>query len=141
MPSDKLRIRHEKGTLTTRRRLAVRLVGEAIVIIVSVYTAIVLEGMSSDRERRASALESLRNVRAELLADEQQARDYARQKEERALLFSQLSDWLSSDGSIPADSFGVALEGILTGNVTAFPKRASWTTMVSQGSLPGHVHY
>lgn len=118
-----------------RRRFALKLIGEAILIIVSVYLAIVLEGMSSDRERRASAVESLRNVRAELMADQQDARAYARQKAERALLFSRLSDWLNSDGSIPADSFGVALEGILTGNVTAFPRRASWKTMVSQGQL------
>ena len=116
-------------------KLAIRLVGEALLIIVSVYTAIVLEGMSSDRANRASALASLRAVRAELLADQQTARDYALQKEERALLFSHLTTWLNSDGPIPQDSFGVAFEGILTGNLTAFPNRASWTTMVSQGQL------
>lgn len=121
--------------MKTRRRLALRFVGEAVLIVVSVYTAIVLEGMSSDRERRASALESLRTVRAELLADQQQALTYARQKEERAALFSRLSAWLRSDSPFPPDSFGVALEGILTGNLTAFPRRASWTTMVSRGQL------
>jgi hypothetical protein len=50
------------------------------------------------------------------------ARSYARQKDERRILFAQASDWLTSGGTIPADSFGVALEGILTGNVTAFPR-------------------
>lgn len=125
----------EDGRLEARRRLIIRLVGEGVLIVVSVYTAIVLEGMSSDRERRASARESLRQVRAELLSDQQQARDYAGQKGERALLFSQLAKWLNSNGPIPTDSFGVALEGVLTGNVTAFPRRASWTTMVSQGQL------
>jgi hypothetical protein len=121
--------------LKTKRRLALRLLGEGVLIVVSVYTAIVLEGLSSDRDRRVSAIESLRIVRAELLADQQQARTYARQKEERAVIFSQLSAWLRSDGPFPADSFGVALEGILTENFTAFPRRAAWTTMVSQGQL------
>jgi Family of unknown function (DUF6090) len=132
-----LRTTTEDGRLETKtvRKLALRFVGEAVMIVVSVYAAIVLEGISSDRGQRALARESLRTVRAELLADQQQAQAYARQKLERAVLFSQLSNWLNSDGSVPADSFGVALEGILTGNVTAFPKRAAWTTMVSQGQL------
>jgi hypothetical protein len=117
------------------RKLGLRALGEAFLIVVSVYTAIVLQGMSSDRDRRASALESLRTVRAELLVDQQQASAYARQKEERSVHFSRLSAWLNSDDPIPADSFGVALEAILTGNVTAFPRRSAWTTMVSQGQL------
>lgn len=104
-------------------------------IVVSVYVAIVLEGISSDRDHRALARESLRTVRAELLADQQQAQTYARQKDGRAVLFSQLSNWLNSYDPVPADSFGVALEGILTGNLTAFPRRAAWTTMVSRGQL------
>lgn len=104
-------------------------------IVVSVYVAIVLQGISSDRGQEAMARESLRTVRAELLADQQKAQEYAHQKEERAVLFSRLSRWLNSGGPIPADSFGVALEGVLTGNITAFPRRAAWTTMVSQGQL------
>jgi hypothetical protein len=121
--------------LKTRRAQIGRLAGEAVLIVVSVYVAIVLEGMSSDRERRASALESLRIVRADLQAELQLARTYAEDKRERTVLFARLSRWLTSDAAIPADSFDVALEGVLTGNVTAFPRRASWTTMVSQGQL------
>jgi hypothetical protein len=125
------------GKLKTKsvRRLVLRFVGEAAMIVVSVYAAIVLEGISSARGQRALAQESLRSVRAELAVDRQQARDYAVQKEERSGVFSQLSNWLNSDRSIPGDSFGVALEGVLTGNVTAFPRRAAWTAMVSQGQL------
>jgi hypothetical protein len=121
--------------LKTRRAQILRLAGEAVLIIVSVYVAIVLEGISSDRDQRASALESLRTVRAELQTDLELARTYARQKRERGVLFAQLSGWLSSDSAIPADSFGLALEGVLTGNHTVFPRRASWATMLSQGQL------
>jgi len=117
------------------RGFAFRILGQAVIIVCSVYTAIVLEGISSDRDRRESASESLQTVRAELLADQQQARDYALQKKERAARFYQLSKWLRSAGPVPEDSFGVALEGVLTGNFTAFPRRASWSTMVNQGQL------
>jgi len=119
----------------TIRGLALRLAGEAVMIVISVYTAIVLQGISNDRDQRALARESLLTVRSELMAEQQLALRYARQKKERGVLFSRLSKWLNSDGSIPADSFGVALEGILTGNITAFPRRAAWTTMVSKGQL------
>lgn len=118
-----------------RKAQVLRLAGEAVLIIVSVYVAIVLEGISSDRSQRASALESLRTVRAELQTDLELARTYARQKRERADLFHDLSSWLNSETAIPADSFGMALEGVLTGNFTVFPKRASWATMLSQGQL------
>jgi hypothetical protein len=121
--------------LKTRRVQLLRLVGEAVLIIVSVYVAIVLEGASSDRAARASALESLRTVRTELETDFSEALAYAEQKRDREALFYALSNWLRSDGAIPADSFGVTLEGVLTGNYTVFPRRASWTTMVSQGQL------
>jgi hypothetical protein len=97
--------------------------------------AIVLEGVSSDRDAQASAIESLRTVRAELEADLSEARTYSEQKRQRAALFSAASDWLRSDATIPADSFSVNIEGILTGNYTVFPRRAAWTTMVNQGQL------
>lgn len=121
--------------MNSRKAQILRLAGEAVLIIISVYVAIVLEGISSDRIQRASALESLRTVRAELETDLELARRYARQKRERADHFSRLSSWLNSDTTIPSDSFGEALELILTGNVTAFPSRASWSTMLSQGQL------
>lgn len=123
------------GALKARRAQALRLVGEAVLIVVSVYVAIVLEGVSSDRDAQASALESLRTVQSELETDLSEARAYAAQKRARAVLFSDLSNWLRSDAAIPVDSFAVASEGILTGNYTVFPRRASWTTMVSQGQL------
>jgi len=121
--------------LKTGKAKILRVVGEALLIVVSVYVAIVLEGISSARSQRASALESLRTVRSELESDLLDARALAEQKGERALVFSQLSGWLSSDDAIPVDSFAVALEGVLTGNYTIFPRRASWATMVSEGQL------
>jgi hypothetical protein len=121
--------------LRTKRPQLLRLAGEAVLIIVSVYVAIGLEGASSDRDARASALESLRTVRNELETDLSDAKTYAEQKRDREMLFSDLSNWLRSDATIPADSFGVTVEGVLTGNYTVFPRRASWATMVSQGQL------
>jgi hypothetical protein len=112
-----------------------RLLGEAGLIIVSVYVAIVLEGASSARSEQAAALESLRTVQAELEADLVEARAYATQKEDRSVLFAQLAGWLSSDVAIPVDSFDIALEGVLTGNFTIFPRRAAWSTMISAGQL------
>jgi hypothetical protein len=118
-----------------RRAQVLKFVGEATLIIVSVYVAIVLEGASAERTERGSAIESLRTVQAELERDLNEARVYAEQKRDRSSLFSDLSRWLRSDATIPTDSFAVTLEGVLTGNWTVFPRRAAWTTMVSQGQL------
>jgi type II secretory pathway component PulM len=89
--------RSRQVTLKNRRAQVLRLGGEAALIIVSVYVAIVLEGASGERAARASALESLRTVQAELERDLNEARAYAQQKRDRSSLFSDLSRWLRSD--------------------------------------------
>jgi hypothetical protein len=128
-------LRSRQVTLKNRRAQVLKLVGEAALIVVSVYVAIVLEGASADRAARRSALESLRTVQAELERDLDEARSYAEQKRDRSALFADLSRWLRSDAPSPTDSFAVTLEGVLTGNYTVFPRSAAWTTMVSQGQL------
>jgi hypothetical protein len=46
----------------------------------------------------------------------------------------QIISWLTYPSTLPADSFGVAMDSI-SNSWTVFPRRASWTTMVTSGQL------
>jgi len=43
--------------------------------------------------------------------------------------------WLTAPQAAPSDSLSVALLHVLTDNRTMFPRKSSWTTMVSEAQL------
>jgi hypothetical protein len=49
--------------------------------------------------------------------------------------YSNLARWLASPGTSPADSVAGALYQVSSENLTLFPRRASWTTMVAGNQL------
>jgi hypothetical protein len=112
-----------------------KLLAEGGLIIVSVYLAIVLEGMSQDRAARLSAhvalvqmLGDMREDVAEL--DEVRAHQLAQETHYNALIL-----WLEDPASMPLDSVAEAMDSIFMDNRTFFPRRSAWTTMVADGQL------
>jgi len=112
-----------------------RFLAEAVLIVSSVYLAIVLEGTSTDRGRRAEAVAALTALRAELELDHADAVEILGLQETQIESSERIRLWLSRPASAPADSLSVALLHVLTDNRTMFPRKSSWTTMVSEGQL------
>ena len=119
-----------KNTIPWRRFL-----GEAVLIVASVYLAIVLEGSSAERERRTEAIAALTTLQAELELDQADAQEILGLQEEQGRSNERIHAWLSHPLSVPSDSFSAALLHVLTNNRTMFPRKSSWTTMVSEGQL------
>ncbi len=112
-----------------------RLLAEAVIIVSSVYLAIVLEGASTEHERKTEAIAALTNLRAELRLDQADGLEILVLQEAQAQSHKQIQAWLSEPTSVPAEAFSVALVHTLTDNRTVFPRKSSWTTMVAEGQL------
>ena len=123
------------GSLKTKTIPWGRFLAEAVLIVSSVYLAIALEGASTERGRRAEAIEALTALRAELALDQADAKDILALQADQALSHERLQAWFLEPLSIPTDSFSAALVQSLTKNRTMFPRRSSWTTMVAGGQL------
>ena len=113
----------------------IRFLGEAVLIVASVYVAIVLEGVSEDRDRRAEALAALSNLRAELVLDRGDFSEVMEIQEGHARRYANTIRWLADPLSMPTDSFGVDVVEVIYNNRTIFPRSSSWTTMIASGQL------
>jgi len=112
-----------------------RLAAEALVIVASVYLAIVLEGKAQDRERAEEATAALAQLREELRSDQADIGEIRVAQEGLAIHYLKLMDWFADPVSLPGDSVQEALDHILTNNRTMFPRSSAWTTMVASGQL------
>jgi hypothetical protein len=112
-----------------------KLLLNALVLVVSVYVAIVLEGISEQRTRHREAVEALRMLRAELALDRQDLAIILQAQLDRDIRHRRIDHWLSDVGMIPTDSFAADFRALFSVNRTMFPRSASWTTMVSSGQL------
>lgn len=112
-----------------------RFLGEALLIVVSVYVAIGLEGVSSERARRIEATEGLRQLRAELVLDRADAQSVREAQERISDDYTRMVDWLESPSTMPADSFGASLRRLSLSNPTAYPRKGAWTALSSNGLL------
>ena len=112
-----------------------RFIGEGALIIISVYFAIVLEGMSQDRKAELSAHAALAQVLEELrddLLDVNEIRAYQLVADEK---YGALFQWLANPESMPLNSVADAMDTIFLTNRTLYPRRSGWTTMVAAGQL------
>jgi hypothetical protein len=112
-----------------------RLLIEGALIITSVYVAIVLEGMSQDREARLSAHAAMAQMLGEMredLADVDEIRAHQLALDKQ---YTALSQWLANPETMPLDSVAEAMDSIFLGNRTLHPRRSAWTTMVAAGQL------
>ena len=112
-----------------------RFLAEAVLIVSSVYLAIVLEGASAEREQKLEAIAALKNLRSELALDRADGLEIVSLQQDQGRSHQQIQAWLSEPDNIPAELFSAALEDALTGNRTVFPRKSSWTTMVAEGQL------
>lgn len=112
-----------------------RFIGEAALIISSVFVAIALESAWQDRQQFLEAqgalgqmLQELRHDRADLVEvlDEQRSLDSTYRK---------VISWLADPASLPEQEFGEAVKLLSYSNRTMYPRRAAWTTMVASGQL------
>lgn len=110
---------------------------EAALIVSSVYLAIVLEGASADRGRRAEAVAALTALRAEMELDRADAVEILALQAAQIQSSERVRRWLSQPMSAPADSLSMALLHVLTDNRTMFPRTSSWTTMVAGAAARG----
>lgn len=108
---------------------------QGLLIVVSVYVAIVLEGLSADRRDAREAREALAQMLGEMRQDRADLQEIRAEQRERDGQYADLDRWLSVPASIPADSFTAALNAITGSNRTLYPRRSAWTTMVAAGQL------
>jgi hypothetical protein len=112
-----------------------RLLGEAVVIVASVYLAIFLQERADDRERTEEALDALVQLRKERRSDRSDLSEVIVEQREIDRRFARVDLWLSEPGTTPADSLTTALDSLAYSNRTMFPRKSAWTTMVSSGQL------
>jgi len=112
-----------------------RLFSEAALVIVSVYVAIVLEGMSGDRARKSDATDALAQLLEELREDRRDLTDVMAEQEEQSRRYADLRRWFAAPSMMPMDSVGETIDSVAYQNPTLFPRNSSWTTMVAGGKL------
>jgi hypothetical protein len=112
-----------------------RLLGEGGLIIVSVYLAIVLEGMSQEREDISAAHTALAQMLGEMRQDLSDLAEIREEQATRDRQYEALDRWLASPQSMPLDLLAETTDAIFYSNRTLYPRRAAWTTMVAAGQL------
>ena len=113
-----------------------RVLGEALLIISSVYLAIVFEGWSQERSDHREALAGLAQLRADLVADRVDLQEILVEQRLLSALYDDLLRWLERPEVMPMDSVDAALGRLAVSNRTMFPRRGAWTSLVSSGQLP-----
>ena len=112
-----------------------RILGEGALIIVSVYLAILLEGMSQDREARTSAHLALVQMLGEMREDSADLEEIREEQLARSKQYENLDQWLAIPSSVPLDSMAETLDLVFFSNRTLYPRRSAWTTMLAAGQL------
>ena len=121
-----------------------RLAAEGLLIVASVYLAIVLEGNSQDRARGREATAALAQLLGELREDRADLDEVRAKQLEIASDHETLMTWFREPASLSGDSVTAYLDAVGDDNRTMFPRRSAWTTMVASGQLtqlgdPGFV--
>jgi hypothetical protein len=116
------------------RKIVAKMVVEFLVILVSVYLAVALEGASQDRTEFEQAVEALTQLLGELREDRTDFRRIVGLQDELGRRYEDLVRWLDNPETMPPDSVGMALTAVWE-NPTLFPRQASWRMMIASGQL------
>jgi hypothetical protein len=108
---------------------------QGLLIVASVYVAIVLEGISQDRRDAREARTALTQMLEEMRQDRTDLGEIQAVQRQRDRQYADMDRWLAGPTSIPADSFTAALDMITGSNRTLYPRRSAWTTMIAEGQL------
>ena len=112
-----------------------QLFAQGLLIVVSVYVAILLEGISQDRRDARDARTALAQMLGEMRQDRADLAEIRAEQLERDRQYDDLDRWLADPGSIPPDSLTTTLTTVGSSNRTLYPRRSAWTTMVAAGQL------
>jgi hypothetical protein len=112
-----------------------KILGEGALIIVSVYLAIFLEGVSQDHDAKTSAHSALVQMLGEMREDSADIEAIREEQLARSRLYEDLDRWLASPDTMPLDSVAETLDLIFFSNRTLYPRRSAWTTMLAAGQL------
>lgn len=104
-------------------------------LVVSVYVAIVLEGLSAERTQHREAVQALEALRTELDLDRRDVEVILAAQRDRDLRHRRIDRWLSDVAAAPTDSLSADFRALFSVNRTMFPRSASWTTMVASAQL------
>ena len=111
-----------------------KIVGEAALILVSVFIAIWLESEWQNRADETEAMVAFSQLLAELRADQ----EFGAQVRLDQMAFVKTTEkillWLENSESLPQESVQEAFDEFTT-PLTIWPRRAAWTTMVAAGQL------
>lgn len=124
----------ERDQPATMGRYVFRFGGEAILIVVSVFVAILLESMWQDHAEAMDARESLAQVRRSL-AEDRAFLDRVEEEQKAADEYVQLLiQWAANPEFIPAAEVSdIFLNYSMP--ISIWPRRAAWDSMVSAGQL------
>lgn len=116
------------------RHWVVRFGGEAVLIVASVFVAILLESMWQDRSEVRDARESLAQVRLSLAEDVQFFDRVEQEQQQAAEKTRRLLEWFEDPEALPNDAVH---EVFLDYNmpISIWPRRAAWNTMVNSGQF------
>lgn len=89
-----------------------RLLGEGVLIIVSVYFAIVLEGLSQEREARLSAHTALAQMLGEMQQDLVDLDEIRGEQLTRDRQYTDMEKWLADPESMPLDRMAEAMHAV-----------------------------
>lgn len=120
-----------QSTFSPWRRWAV----EFLLILGSVYLAVFLESSNQARIDRSAARVALRQLLGELREDQGDFERIITAQESLNRDYLNVGRWLRAPSAAPLDSVGKAIHRMATENPTLFPRRASWSTMISSGQL------
>ena len=112
-----------------------KILGEGLLIIVSVYLAIFLEGVSQDREGKISAQLALGQMLGELREDSEDVEEIREEQLARNKQYENLDEWFASPDTMPLDAVAETLDLVFYSNRTLYPRRSAWTTMLASGQL------
>lgn len=112
-----------------------KIIGEGVLIIVAVYLAIFLEGVSQDRIEKLSAHTALAQMLKEMQEDRADVDEIRAEQFVRDQQYLLIEQWLKEQDSVPLDAVKEAIDAIFLSNRTLYPRRSAWTTMVAAGQL------
>ena len=122
--------------MSTERGRWQRIAGEAVLIIASVFVAIVLEGMWQERVQAAEARGALGQLLSELREDRVEAERVIARQLEIDDEFAELRSWLAAPSTLPADAFNKNMDSISLDNMGLYGRQSAWSNMVASGHLP-----
>ncbi len=113
-----------------------RILGESLLIVISVYVAIVLQDLSDRKTKRNEAKEVLGQMLLEMKSDQAILQEVLDEQHMLSVQYGNIDRWLSFKlPDMPFDSIDQALDIIKYTNRTHYPQDAAWRTMVASGEL------